>query len=121
MGNVDTMAGLRRQGRGPYPSPREAVYRIHTSLGTSLDASKNASLFKDGGHQLGLWRSTSRVIYVIDPESIFEMCESDSRVRGVVASRSDAGERESPRARCMETPAHPKPLLARGEREPPRI
>ncbi len=39
------------------------------------------------------------------------------RVRGEVASRSDAGEGDSPQTELLESPPHPHPLPARGERE----
>src|SRR5262245_8678199 len=39
------------------------------------------------------------------------------RLRGEVGLRSHTGEGESPRARSAESPPHPSPLPARGERE----
>src|SRR6201993_3535725 len=62
-----------RQGRNRTALPAQWLYGLlralpgvplsysHISRGV-VAASKNASLFNDGGHQLDLWRSTSRVI-----------------------------------------------------------
>jgi peptide/nickel transport system ATP-binding protein len=91
--------------------------------GSVVETALSADIFANPRHAYTkkLMRATPRpgvsLRDLLPEEEAAALPPTSPRLRGEVDARSASGEGDSPRAELLETPPHPDPLPARGERE----